>query len=242
MELDTYNVLGIDTGLRESLGCTIVSLSFRYNDLLSIFLDIFFKRNRILKVTSDRMRVFLSSILGFKSTSVRVIFASVFNFSGNNRRDVVRRIFSVAKESEVKSIAIEDFLYFSGLSEKYKNRRDRRIDVASWYIVSRVQNVIGYLTGYAEANGFSVYVFTPRSWQSLVSSLVDPEPGALVSKFLHENRMKLKRNHVDHVYAAAGIALACLGVSLYDKFRNDLDSGSLNKKFFSFYRKGLAPA
>ncbi|MCS7232114.1 MAG: hypothetical protein RMJ67_08255 [Elusimicrobiota bacterium] len=75
---------------------------------------------------------------------------------------------------------------------------------ASWYIVAKVQNLVGYLYGFMEARGFEVKLIKPRSWKAVV----DPFHITIANKVMEaEDLVKFKKG-IDHIYSACGIALS----------------------------------
>lgn len=195
-------VIGIDTGLRNSLGCVGLNV-----DLNVDFLESFCpkKRKKTLNVKDKRAVIFSLSRLSKEELRkvLRCDYVNVFSLKSareKTRFEAASFVSELCSEYFMKGkvvVVLEDFVFFG----RSKNGSAPR---ASWYVVAKVQNLVGYLYGFMEARGFEVRVVKPRSWKVIV----DPFHVTIANKLVEARDLMKFKKGVEHVYSAFGVALS----------------------------------
>ncbi len=206
-----YIIAGIDTGINFSLALVIIDCFFTNDFFTSLFFDVCKKRlSKIL--TPEKKKKIMSYIFSdeyfLKKFSIN--FAEVYNVKKYKNKTLEQDVYFTFSEKLYADITnnvspslvtIEDFLFFNLSKEKANNYNIR---IASWYTVAKMQNFIGYLSGYLRAKGLKIKLVKPRSWKSIVN----PYHEKLATKF--EQIAKVNKNKRSHLISALGIALSSI--------------------------------
>lgn len=181
-----WRVVGIDVGLRDSLGCVLLRVrkgeGFRLRGRNELR-----RRKEVVKKLyelGEGVREFICCEGGY-----------VFSLNGREERFKVGEVISSFFDEGDGIVVIEDFMYWG--------RSDLRRK-ASWFIVARMQNLIGYLSGFLEGRGIEVKVVAPRTWKAVV----EPWYVDIGKWVLGELKLGRSQKRIEHVYSAFGIGLS----------------------------------
>jgi len=194
---NTENLLlaGIDTGINFSLGFVVFEVFVNLNEIK--LLDVFSKFSRKETLKPSEARFFLDTLLKKNCLKFIPYHWSLHHFNPQERGKVADYMVKIIKRCEKLStkkvnVFIEDFLFFSKTSFKK----------ASWFTVTKIQNAIGFLTGYFYAKKIKTKLIPPRTWKSIVdTNYID------VSSYLFPSAFKKKKQE-SHILSAVGIALS----------------------------------
>ena len=189
---------GIDTGIRKTFGFAVGTFLF-FPESLNVVKA--FKKTSLktLKGKSELFRTLFNG--GF----IRFLpyYGETFNFSGKDTVEAVRTRLESLKNLESGKgngspvFGVEDFLFFNINSSQ---ARRYEIRPASWFTVSKMQNVIGFITGYLSAFGYEVRIVKPSIWKRVVSPFYISFGSLVCEKF------RIGKKDRDHVLSATGIA------------------------------------
>ncbi len=131
-------------------------------------------------------------------------------------RVLASKLSSIAERYGVDHVLIEDF-FFLGKRKQNQNghapEEDKK-DLASRYVVERMQRLIGYLEGFFSARYVPVRVVHPAVWKNRIRRAKGVEsPDEFLLKLYPEleGLPKAKRKHV---LSAVGLIMAEMGVPL----------------------------
>ncbi len=122
--------LGIDPGLRRSLGFVIAEIPLEHPEI------------------------------------VRILEAAIINLESLPLRVAASKLLSASKTYRVSEVLIEDFMFFRDKDKKEGKGKHR--GKATWFVVARMQRMIGYLCGFFSSSGIPVDVVAPRRWKARV--------------------------------------------------------------------------
>lgn len=204
-ECSKFVLVGIDTGIRYSLGIVLFEVKFTNKFFFEIEKN---KRIRKLllknKVSTKENREMFCFLCENNYFKINYLHTGVYNATLDIRYRTIDEICKVIERYknmgyEVR-VVLEDFLFFSNVLNK-KSR------VASYYTVAKMQNLIGFCQGYLCSRGYNVFVIKPRVWKAITSAYLDYFVRELSEGEKAERYLKLKTKR-SHIISALGIALS----------------------------------
>lgn len=203
-----FVLVGIDTGIRNSLGVVFLKLSFDNFRVKSFFTESFRKKS-FLKNAKEK-RKFLGILIHERLIQLSPLFGSVYSFYTKDRKTVTKVILEsiklVEESKEKVKIVVEDFLFFGKNGKKLSCFSGK---TASWFTVAKIQNAIGYLVGFFTANDYDVKVVKPKTWKS-ISDPFYKKIGIEVIQKVFLSSIQLRPSEGDHILSATGISLSCI--------------------------------